>query len=143
MTLFYRIGAGLWVFWGLVHMFAGIMTMSQPIAGKIGGIADAVDKVALNIAYPDAVGAILNQHGWNLFWIGAFTVVGGVFIWRQNKTWVLFTAAVGGLTDLGYFMFMDLGGFVHFVPGTLMTIVSGSAIIITLLAVYRGQQSSD
>ncbi|MEO1657955.1 MAG: hypothetical protein AAFR65_09555 [Pseudomonadota bacterium] len=137
MTLFYRIGAGLWVFWGLVHMFAGVMTMAQPIAGKVGGIADAVDKATLDIAYPDAVGAILNQHGWNLLWIGAFTVVGGVYIWRQNKIWVLFTAVVGGMADIGYFMFMDLGGYVNFVPGTLMTLVSSAAVILTFLAAYR------
>lgn len=137
MTSLYRIGAGLWIFWGLVHVLAGVMTITQPIAGKIGGIADAVDKATLAIAYPDAVGAILNQHGWNLLWVGAFTVVGGVFIWRQNKTAEIFTAIIGGLTDLGYFIFMDLGGYVHFVPGTIMTIVSSAAIIVTLAAVYR------
>ncbi|MEM6912351.1 MAG: hypothetical protein AAF511_00080, partial [Pseudomonadota bacterium] len=75
--------------------------------------------------------------GWNLLWVGAFTVVGGVFIWRQNKTAEIFTAIIGGLTDLGYFIFMDLGGYVHFVPGTIMTIVSSAAIIVTLAAVYR------
>jgi len=52
---------------------------------------------------------------------------------------VLFTAAVGGLTDLGYFLFMDLGGYTHFVPGTVMTLVSGTAIILTLLSVHNKQ----
>ena len=141
MTLFNRVGAGLWVFWGLVHMFAGVMTMTQPIAGKIGGIADQVDKATLDIAYPAAAGAIINQHGWNLFWIGAFTVIGGIYIWRQSKTWVIFTAIVGGLTDLGYFIFIDVPGYAGFVPGTIMTIVSASAIVVTLLWLYRTQES--
>ena len=52
---------------------------------------------------------------------------------------MLFTAAVGGLTDLGYFLFMGLGGYIHFVPGTVMTLVSGTAIILTLLSVYDKQ----
>lgn len=60
------------------------------------------------------------------------SVLGGILIWRSNLTWLFFTAIVGGLTDVGYFLFMDLGGHVHFIPGTVMTIVSGSAIVFSL-----------
>jgi hypothetical protein len=38
------------------------------------------------------------------------------------------------MADVGYFLFLDLGGFVHFVPGTVMTIFSGSAIGLTFWA---------
>ena len=31
----------------------------------------------------------------------------------------------------GYFLFMDLGGFVNFVPGTIMRLVSASAILLS------------
>ena len=55
-------------------------------------------------------GAIINQHGFNLLWIGAFTTVGAFFIWRASVTGIIFTAIVGGLTDVGYFVFIDLGG---------------------------------
>jgi len=47
----------------------------------------------------------------------------------MTTIWV--TAMVGGLADVGYFMFIDLPGFASFVPGTVMTLVSATAIILT------------
>lgn len=136
-----RIAAVLWVFWGLVHMFAGIMTMIGPLTGDIAasvaGIADAVDPESLQMAYPAAAGAIIGQHGFNLLWIGIVTVVGGVFIWRRNRTAILISALVGGSADLGYFLFLDLGGFVNFLPGTLMTLVSSLAILLSFYVFFK------
>jgi len=133
-----KIAAILWIIWGLVHMFAGVMTISQDTTGAVAAIADAVDPAALANDYHAAVGALINQHGFNLLWIGAFTVVGGIYIWRQSATAILMTAIVGWVTDLGYFLFMDLGGFVHFVPGTVMTIVSTAAVALSLWAYFAG-----
>ncbi|MEP0324166.1 hypothetical protein [Bauldia litoralis] len=132
-----KIIAVLWVVWGLVHAAAGVMTMAQDTPAAIAGIADAVDAALLTGPYHDAPGALINQHGWNLFWIGLFTAIGGVLVWRGSATWLFFTAVVGGLTDIGYFTFMDLGGFVHFVPGTVMTLVSASAILLSVVVWLR------
>lgn len=136
--LFLKIAAVLWIIWGLVHMFAGVMTISQDAAGAVSGIADAVDPALIADEFHPAVGALLNQHGFNLLWIGAFTVVGGVYIWRQSVTAILMTAIVGWVTDVGYFVFMDLGGFVNFVPGTVMTIISSAAVFLSLWAYFAG-----
>lgn len=133
-----KFAAVLWVIWGLVHMFAGVMTISQDAAGAVSGIADAVDPALIADEFHPAVGALLNQHGFNLLWIGAFTVVGGVYIWRQSVTAILMTAIVGWVTDVGYFVFMDLGGFVNFVPGTVMTIISSAAVFLSLWAYFAG-----
>ncbi|MEO0465320.1 MAG: hypothetical protein AAF216_02160, partial [Pseudomonadota bacterium] len=54
-----------------------------------------------------------------------------VFIWRKNLTAIWVTGMVGGLLDVGYLVFVDVPGFVNFVPGTVMTIVSASAIILS------------
>ena len=51
-------------------------------------------------------------------------------IWRRNLTAVWVSAMVGGLADLGYLVFVDFGGYGTFVPGTLMTIIAGSAIVL-------------
>ncbi|MEM1116373.1 MAG: hypothetical protein AAGJ11_07695, partial [Bacteroidota bacterium] len=96
-----------------------------------GNIADAVDPAVFVLDYPDAVGAVLNQHGWNLLWGGIVTIIGAVFIWRRNLTAIWVTAMVGGLLDVGYFLFLDLGGHVRFIPGTLMTLVSATAILLS------------
>ncbi len=137
-----KITAGLWVVWGLVHMFAGFMTISQDTAGAVAGIADAVDPALLAGTYHEAVGAVINQHGFNLAWIGAFTVIGAIYIWRASVTAMFFTAIVGGLTDVGYFIYMDLGGFVNFVPGTVMTLISGAAVILSLVAYFGGMRGA-
>ncbi|MEM9989869.1 MAG: hypothetical protein AAF723_10160, partial [Pseudomonadota bacterium] len=65
-SLLLKISAGLWVVWGLVHMFAGVLTMASDTPTAIGNIADAVDRTTLAMTYPDAAGAIINQHGFNL-----------------------------------------------------------------------------
>ena len=126
-----QVAAVLWVVWGLVHMFAGIVTMARDTPEAVGGIADAVDESVLDIAYPDAAGAIINQHGFNLFWIGAVTLVCAYFIWRRSMRAAFLAGLVGGLADIGYFVFLDLGGYVKFVPGTVMTIFSASAIVLS------------
>ncbi|MBE9101870.1 hypothetical protein IQ267_20730 [filamentous cyanobacterium LEGE 07170] len=132
-----KISAILWVIWGLVHAFAGIMTISGDTAAATADIADAVDPASLAMDYPDAVGAIINQHGFNLLWAGVVTIIGGIFIWRKSVVAIFITALVGGLLDLGYFIFIDLGGYNNFVPGTVMTIISTAAIVLSFYAYFR------
>ena len=126
-----KAAAVLWVIWGLVHIFAGVMTIAQPTGAGFAAIADAMDPASFNMEYAAGVDGVLRQHGWNLLWGGAVTVIGAVFIWRANMTAIWVTAMVGGLLDVGYFLFMDLGGYVNFVPGTVMTMVSSAAILLS------------
>jgi len=86
----------LWVIWGLVHMFAGVVVMSSDATGAIQAIADGTDPASLVRDYPGAAGAILNQHGWNLLWAGAITTLCGVLVWRGNLTALWLAALVGG-----------------------------------------------
>ncbi|GAB5405233.1 MAG: hypothetical protein Aurels2KO_34640 [Aureliella sp.] len=132
-----RFIAILWVIWGLVHVLAGVMTVAQDTPGAVAGIADAVDPATLKFVYPDAAGAVINQHGFNLLWIGVVTTICAIFVWRRSKPALLLAALVAGLADLGYFLFMDLGGFVHFIPGTLMTLICLTAIVCTAIAYRR------
>ncbi|MEM9229733.1 MAG: hypothetical protein AAGB10_09015 [Pseudomonadota bacterium] len=126
-----KIAAVLWVIWGLVHAFAGTMVLVSDATGGFQAIADAVAPETLVLEYPAAVGGVLNQHGWNLGWFGIATIIGAVFIWRGNLTAIWVTGMVGGLADAGYLLFVDLPGYVNFVPGTVMTFISGAAIILS------------
>ncbi|MEO1642740.1 MAG: hypothetical protein AAFR74_05340 [Pseudomonadota bacterium] len=130
-ALVLKIATVLWVIWGLVHMLAGAIVIPADASGGFSAIADAVDPALLEADYHPAIGGILNQHGWNLLWGGFVTLVGAIFIWRKNMTAIWVTAMVGGLLDLGYLMFVDVPGYVNFMPGTVMTIVSGSAIVLS------------
>lgn len=137
-----KVASVLWVIWGLVHMLAGVIVIPADATAGFQAIADAVPAEALEADYHEAVGGILNQHGWNLLWGGFVTVVGAVFIWRANTTAIWVTAMIGGLLDFGYFVFVDLPGYVHFVPGTLMTLVSSSAILISFWVWYSSAKSA-
>lgn len=144
LSVFFKTSAVLWIVWGFVHIFAGAMTMkfilAGDVAGSVAGIADAVDSNTLSAAYPDASGAVIGQHGFNLFWVGIVTFVCAFYVWNGNKNAIFLAAITGGLADLGYFLFMDLGGYVNFVPGTVMTLVSASAILLSLYAYFRGPE---
>lgn len=124
--------AVLWIIWGLVHMLAGGIVLASDATGGVQAIADAVDPETLVRDYPEAMGGVLNQHGWNLGWFGLATLIGALFIWRGNRTAIWVTGLIGGMADLGYLLFVDLPGYVNFVPGTVMTLVSGSAIVLSL-----------
>jgi hypothetical protein len=126
-----KAAAILWVVWGLVHALAGILTLVQEPSAGFAAIADAVDPLALATAYHPAVEGVLNQHAWNLLWFGVVTIAGAVFVWRGNPTAIWVTGMVGGLADLGYLVFLDLPGFVRFFPGTVMTLISASAIALS------------
>ncbi|MEO0592407.1 MAG: hypothetical protein AAFZ38_02405 [Myxococcota bacterium] len=132
-----RTSAILWIIWGIVHVFAGVMTMSQNPAAAVAGIADGVDPgELLEREYPEAAGALIKQHGFNLAWIGLVTVVGGFYVWSGNAVAIFVSALVGGLADVGYFVFIDLGGFNRFMPGTVMTIFSAAAIALSFWAYF-------
>lgn len=141
LSILFKIAAVLWIIWGAVHIFAGVMTMnfvlSEDISGAVSGIADAVEPATLKMDYPAASGAIIGQHGFNLFWIGVVTLICAFYVWKGDKSAIFLAALTGGLADLGYFLFMDLGGHVHFVPGTVMTIVSATAIITSFYAHFN------
>lgn len=130
-SLLLKIAAVLWIIWGLVHAFAGVVVLTSDASGGFSAIADAVDSALLQADYHPAVGGILNQHGWNLGWFGVATIIGAIFIWKGNLTAIWVTGMVGGLADLGYLFFVDVPGFVNFFPGTVMTFISGSAIALS------------
>jgi len=139
-----KIAAVLWVIWGLVHALAGILVLAGTTTAGFQAIADAVPPTDLEAMYHPAVGGILGQHAWNLLWFGIVTLTGALFVWRANLTAIWVTGMVGGLADLGYLIFVDLPGYVKFFPGTVMTIVSGSAILLSFWVwlSLRGKQTT-
>ncbi|WP_412562955.1 hypothetical protein [Thalassobius sp. MITS945101] len=132
----------LWVIWGLVHVLAGVMVLSSDATGGFQAIADSVPAEALQAEYHAAVGGVLNQHGWNLAWFGVVTILGGMLIWHGNVTSIWVTALIGGMADLGYLLFVDLPGYVNFIPGTVMTFISASAIVLSFIAWVRRGNSA-
>ncbi|MEO0464722.1 MAG: hypothetical protein AAF127_16465 [Pseudomonadota bacterium] len=139
-----KIAAVLWVIWGLVHVIAGVIIIGTPdAAGAVQAVADAVPKEDLLFEAHPAAAALYNQHGWNLGWIGVTTIVCAPLIWKGNRTAIWVAALTGGLADVGYFVFMDVGGYVNFMPGGLMTYVSAAAILLSGWVYFTGPKVAD
>ena len=136
-----KIAAVLWVIWGAVHTLAGVIVLSSDAIGGFQAIADAIPSAELVHDYHAAVGGVLNQHAWNLGWFGIATIIGGLLVWRANMTAIWVTGMVGGLADLGYLLFVDFPGYVNFFPGTVMTFVSGTAIILSFWVWLRRRKA--
>ena len=141
-SLMLKAAAILWIVWGLVHLFAGVLILTGDTTAGFQAIADAVTPDTLVMDYHPAVGGVLNQHAWNLAWFGLATIIGAVFIWRANMTAIWVTAMVGGLADLGYLLFVDLPGYVNVFPGTVMTLVSASAIVLSFRVWFTRRRGS-
>ena len=137
-----RAAAVLWVIWGLVHVLAAGMIIPADPQAAVTAILDGVDPARLAADYPAELSGILSQHGWNLGWIGIATIVGGVFIWRGSTTAIWVTALIGGLADVGYFVFVDVPGYNLFLPGTLMTLVSAAAIVLSFWVWWSRSQTA-
>ena len=72
-------------------------------------------------------------------WIGIITTISGFYVWKGSKNAIILAAITGGLADVGYFLFMDLGGYANFMPGTVMTIFSALAIITSFYGLFGGK----
>ena len=138
-----KASAVLWVIWGLAHIAFGALGLNGFMAGEAAetmkAMAGGADPASLEVSYPPAVVALLNQHSWNLLWFGLFTALGGVMIWRRSAVAVVMTAIVGGAADAGYFVFVDLGGFAA-PPGPQMTWISATAIVLSLFVYFRSDR---
>lgn len=141
VSILLKISAVLWVVWGVVHLLAGIISISQLNSGNtaemVHAITPVVDLETIQIEYPQSVSAILWQHAWNLAWAGLVTLIGALFIWQQNVTAIFVTAMIGGLFDMGYFLAIDLPGLAAF-PGPQMTYICATAIILSFVAYFSG-----
>ena len=86
-SILLKVAAALWLVWGLVHAIAGGLTITLDTSQAVAGIADAVDPATLDMAYPGAAGAIINQHGFNLLWAGYLLDSGDHYIlWSQKSS---------------------------------------------------------
>lgn len=142
----YRSSSVLWGVWGVVHIFFGVFLLYLLQAGQVGeafhGIAGQAELSTFMLEYPNGVAAVMKQHGYNLLWFGLVTLIASVWVWRRNVQAAALCALVGGLADLGYFMFIDLGGLAVF-PGPQMTWIAAAAIGLSGYAVLRGRSSAE
>lgn len=62
-SILIKVSAILWIIWGVVHTFAGIIVISSDAAAAVKAIADGVSADLLTSSYSEAANAVINQHG--------------------------------------------------------------------------------
>lgn len=145
-SMFLKISSVLWIIWGLFHVFVGVFLLyllsNNQIAEALNGIAGTVSVESLQMDYPNVAIATFKQHAFNLGWFGVVTFIAGIFIWRKSSIAIWLAVLVGGLGDLGYFLFIDLAD-LAIPPGPQMTWISGLAIILSLYTYFKTNKLSD
>lgn len=135
-----RAASVLWLVWGVFHVFIGVALIAflqgEHPTGDLSSVPEVLDVTMLGSESTFAPIANLKQHSFNLAWIGVVVTVAAIYVWKANRLAVATIVVVGGLADLGYFIFLDLGGFAE-APGPQMTYIMATAIALSAYA-YLG-----
>ncbi|MDX8400779.1 MAG: hypothetical protein R8K20_11115 [Gallionellaceae bacterium] len=106
---------------------------------SMGAVASDPLMVGLLPEYAPIVTATLKQHAWNLAWAGAVATISSYCIWKKSVNAIFISALVGGMVDIGYFIYVDLQGLAPPI-GTAMTFFSGGAINLSFYAYFKSDK---
>ncbi|MDX1381417.1 MAG: hypothetical protein R3233_09870 [Xanthomonadales bacterium] len=115
-----KIGAMLFVFWGLLHVVGGGAILSAALASPDRGFA-FYDPAAAD--YSRLAGDVLAYLAFGFVWIGLLvTAVGARYNWRNDRQALALNTALVGCTDLGLVLFLVWPGHLSWLqasPGLL------------------------
>jgi len=118
----YKWGAVAYVFWGIMHALIGIQIFMLNLGDSPRAVITGLYRDAGPVPTPaepgSVVGALLNQHAWNLLWFGLFAaVVGAVWNWRNSVAGYWANLAVVSLADVGFIAAVLIPGYIDFWMG--------------------------
>ena len=119
--MMHKIGAALYLLWGLLHVKASIATYQLGMTLEPGIVQGRV--------YQDA---------WNLaFFAIAVSVIAVLLNWRNSRFgfWLNFTLAT--VTDLGFIFHVLIPGYIPMVPGVAGPVLWVLAVIFTAIAIRK------
>ena len=117
----HKIGAALYLLWGLLHVKASIATYQLGMTLEPGIVQGRV--------YQDA---------WNLaFFAIAVSVIAVLLNWRNSRLgfWLNFSLAT--VTDLGFIFHVLIPGYIPMVPGVAGPVLWVLAVIFTAIAIRK------
>ncbi len=99
----HRIGAVIYVIWGVLHLNAGL---------KVYQLGDALD--------PGMVQGRLFQSAWNLLFFAVVAiVVAALFNWRNSRIGYWINLITVSVTDIGFILLILVPGYLSLWPGVL------------------------
>lgn len=142
-----KVASGLWFLWGVFHIAVGVafvaFLVNEHPTGELSPVPETVEVDFFGSDSMFASIAFMKQNGFNLAWIGGLVTIASVFVWRRSSRSAVATCVVlGGLADLGYFVFVDLAGFAD-PPGPQMTYIMAIAIALAGYAYFTTKRFRD
>ena len=138
-----KVSAILWIIWGVFHLLIGVVFIlilqSGHPSGPFESIPALLDITMFGNDSPFPPLASLKQHAFNLAWIGAVVTVASFYVWKKHTIAIFTCILLGGLADLGYFVFVDLPGYASS-PGPEMTYIMATAIVLALFVYFRSDK---
>lgn len=115
---FAKIGAVLYLLWGLLHIAGGLLMLSASSVNMgsylqvLMGQQSVLTNVSTNSeAATSATMHVFAYHAFNLTWLGVLvSVIAVVSNWKNQASGFWFNLALVGLIDLGLIVFMVVPG---------------------------------
>ena len=120
-----RVGAILYVLWGVLHIVA---------AFKVYTLGQSLE--------PGTVQGRIFQDAWNLLFFALFgTAVAIKYNWRNIKLGYWLNFVVVSVGDIGFIIFLLIPGYLPLVPGAVGPILWLLALAFSTAAIYREKAS--
>lgn len=134
----YKWGAISYVLWGVMHAMIGIQILMINLGKSSRDVISTLYRDAGPVLTPEqlgnVVGAIMNQHAWNLLWFGVFAVVvGAVYNWRNSRAGYWANLAVVSLADIGFIVAILIPGYIDPIIGVWGPILWLLAVLFSTL----------
>jgi hypothetical protein len=123
--IFARIGAVLYVLWGILHIVA---------AYKVFALAQTLEQGMIQ--------GRLYQDAWNLLFFALFGIVVAVmYNWENSKSGYLLNLIVVSTGDIGFILTVLLPGYLPLFPGSLGPILWLLALTFSTIAISKAKNT--
>ena len=129
-----RLGAGLFVAWGLLHVLGGAMILASSLSDAGAALRDMASGAAagdVGAGMSPVAGALLSYHAFNLTWLGALVaLIGATLNWRNDGAGFWLNFSIVGMVDLGLAVWFLRTGYITLSEGLIgVTLFAGAALI--------------
>ncbi len=119
--IFARIGAVIYILWGLLHIVA---------AYKVYSLGQSLE--------PGMIQGRLYQDAWNLLFFALFgIVVAALYNWKNNRAGYWLNLVVVSVGDIGFIITILLPGYLPLFPGAIGPVLWLLALVFTSLGISK------
>ncbi len=123
MNIYARVGAVVYVLWGILHLEA---------ARRVYQLGQTLD--------PGMVQARIFQDAWNLLFFAVFGIIVAIFYnWKNSRMGFWLNATVVSAGDIGFILALLMPGYLPWVPAGLGPLLWIIALSLTAMGAYSSK----